>query len=74
MSQFIKQKVIVLVLGILVFSGSLATKCVSMNNQPYMVIQTLIDLNPDGLHYYPFIISLAGVMDVVILRKIHLVE
>ena len=29
-----------------------------MNNQPCMVRPTPIDLNPDELHYYPFIISL----------------
>ena len=29
-----------------------------MNNQPCMVRQMLINLNPDELHYYPFIISM----------------
>ena len=29
----------------LIFSASLATKCVSLNNEPYMIRSTLIDLN-----------------------------
>ena len=40
------------------FSESLTTKCVSLNDEPYMVIPTLIDLNPFELKYYPFMISL----------------
>ena len=42
------------------FGGSLATKCVSMNNQQWMVRPVLIDSIPDELHYYSFIISLDG--------------
>ena len=40
------------------FSGSLATKCMSLNNEPYMVRPTHIYLNPIELNCYPFIISL----------------
>ena len=54
--------IIALVLLVLSFGGSLATKCISMNNQPCMVRPTVIDLNPDKLFYYPFIISLGTVM------------
>ena len=40
------------------FSESLATKCVSLNDEPCMVSPTVIDLNPIELKYYPFMISL----------------
>ena len=40
------------------FSGYLATKCVSLSNEPCMVRPTAIDLNPIELNYYPFMISL----------------
>ena len=33
-------------IGLLNFSGSLATNCGSLNNEPYMIRPTLIDLNP----------------------------
>ena len=36
----------------------LSIKCVSVNNQQYIVRPTLINLNPDELHYYPFIVSI----------------
>ena len=49
----IKQVFIVL----LSFSSSLATKCVSLNDEPCIVRPTLIDLNPES-KYYPFMISL----------------
>ena len=49
---------IVLVLMLLFFGGLLAIKCVSMNNQPYVVRLTLVDLNLDKLHYYSFVISM----------------
>ena len=35
-----------LFIGLLGFSGSLATKCVSLNNEPCMIRPTLTDLNP----------------------------
>ena len=49
---------IVPVLFLLSYDGSLAIKCVSVNNQPCMVRQMLIDFHPDELHYYPFIIGI----------------
>ena len=36
----------------------MARKCACMNNQPFMVRPTPIDLNPDKLYYYPFIMSM----------------
>ena len=43
---------------LLSFSSSLATKCLSFNDEPCMVRPTLIDLNPVALKYYPLMISL----------------
>ena len=43
---------------LLSFSESLATKCLSLNDEPWMVRPTLIDLNPVKLKYYSFMISL----------------
>ena len=43
------------------FSSSLAleqTKCVSLNDDPFTLGPTLIDLNPVKLKYYPFMIIL----------------
>ena len=40
------------------FSGSLATQCAYLSNDPFMVRPTLIDINPVELNYYPFMISL----------------
>ena len=54
MFRVIKQLLIVL----LSFSGSLATKCVSLGNEPHMAGPALIDLNPIELNYHPFMISL----------------
>ena len=54
MFKLIKQAVVAL----LTFTGSLATKCMSLNSEPYIVRSTVIDLNPDELNYYPFMISL----------------
>ena len=39
-------------------SESLATKCSSLNEEPYMFKSALIDLYPIELNYYPFMISL----------------
>ena len=47
-----------LIIVLLSFSESLATKCLFLNDEPYMVRSTLIDLNPIELKYYPFMISL----------------
>ena len=66
MSEFVKKNLT----GLLNFSGSLAsmvnvfslTACISLNNQPYMAIPTLIDLNPNEynqkFHYYSFTANL----------------
>ena len=40
------------------FSGSFATKSVSLNTEPYMVTPTHIDLNAIEPDYYPFMFSL----------------
>ena len=42
-------------LVLLGFGRPLTIKCILVNNQPYMVRPTLIDLNPDELRNYPFI-------------------
>ena len=47
-----------LFIGLLSFSSSLATKCVSLNDEPCMIRPTLIYINPVELKYYPFVISL----------------
>ena len=58
MLRFIKQVFIAL----LSFSGSLATKCISLIKEPCLTRPYLIDLNPDeisqGLCHCPFMISL----------------
>ena len=43
---------------LLSFSSSLATKCLSLNDEPCMVRPTLIDFNHVELKYYPLMISL----------------
>lgn len=58
MSGFLKQALIILVLMLLGFGGLLTTKCVSLDNQTRTVTSTDIDLNPDQLHLYPFVVSL----------------
>ena len=54
MSWLVKQ-VFIALLG---FSGSLATKLVSWNNEHCMARPTLIDLNPIELDYYPLMVSI----------------
>ena len=54
MFSVIKQVFMIL----LSFSSSLATKCVSLNDEPCIVRSTIIDLNPVELKCYPLIISL----------------
>ena len=44
--------------GFLIFSRSLATKCLSLNNEQRMASPFLIDLNLVELKYYLFMISL----------------
>ena len=34
------------------------TKCLFLNDEPYMVRPTIIDMNPNKLTCYPFMISL----------------
>ena len=40
------------------FSESLATKCLFLNDEPYMGKPTLINMNPVELKYYQFMVSL----------------
>ena len=57
MFSLIKQLFIIL----LSFTESLArdqTKCLFLNDEPYMVRPTLIEYNPVGLTYHSFMISL----------------
>ena len=54
MFSLIKQVFIVL----LTSSSSLATKCLSSNDEPCMVRSILTDLNLAEVKYYPFMISL----------------
>ena len=54
MSGFIRQGFIAL----LIFNGSLAFKCMSLNNEPCMTRRTLVYLNSVELSYYRLIISL----------------
>ena len=34
-----------------------STKCMSLNNELFLAIPTLINLNPNKLHYYPFMVN-----------------
>ena len=54
MFKIIKQVFIALLL----FVESLATKCMSLNNELCLIRPTLIDLNPFENNYHPFMISL----------------
>ena len=54
MFEFVKQAFTAL----LSFTRSLVTKCLSLNNVPCLARSTLIDLNPDELHYNPLMVSL----------------
>ena len=45
-------------LVLLSFSESLAIKCLFLNDEPCMVRPTIIDMNPNELRYYLFMISL----------------
>ena len=46
-----------LFIALLSFSSPLATKCVSLNDEPCVLRPTLIDLSPVEIKYYPFMIS-----------------
>ena len=39
------------------FSNSLVIKCLFLNDEPCMVRPTLIDMNPNEIKYYSFMIS-----------------
>ena len=41
-----------------VLGGSLATKCISLDNEPCLLRPIVIDLNCDKLRYYSFFFSL----------------
>ena len=58
MSGFINQTLMVLVMLLLAFGGSLGTKYVYLNNQPYTTRSILADFNTDKLCHYPFMDSL----------------
>ena len=45
-------------IALLSFSRSIATKCVSLNNEPCITRSTFIDLNPVELDYYLSMIEL----------------
>ena len=45
-------------IALLSFSGFLATKRVSLNNEPCMTRSPLTDFNPAELNYYPLMVSL----------------
>ena len=47
-----------MVIALLTFSRSLATKCKSFNNEPCIIRLTLIDLNLVDINYYLFMIIL----------------
>ena len=53
-----RQSFIIIMLMLLGFVRLLSIKYVSMNSHQCMVRPTLIDLNLDEFHYYPFIISM----------------
>ena len=57
MPGFIKQMLIVLVLVLSCFGGSLTIKYTSMYIQPLLNIGTVVDMNLDQLHYHSFIVS-----------------
>ena len=47
-----------MLIRLLSFSESLATKCMSSNSEQCITRPVLIDLNPVELNYYSFMISL----------------
>ena len=42
------------------FSRSIATKCISLNNEIWLATPVLIDLNSNELHYCPFMVSVSN--------------
>ena len=57
---------------LLSFSRSLATKCMSINKEPCTIRPTVINLNPVELKYDPFMINLDKCSGVVILLMNYL--
>ena len=49
---------------LLSFSKSLAIKFLFLN-EPCMIRETIIDMNPNELRYYPFMVILINVLEVV---------
>ena len=50
--------IIILILDMMVLVSDFS-KCISLNNESCLDKYILIDLNPNELHYYPFVLSLA---------------
>ena len=78
MFKFMFNYVIVFFIVLLPFSGSLDTKCISLDNELCLVRPTLIDLNSNvhnqRLRHYPFMVSLDRCDEVVILLRVCQVE
>lgn len=58
MPVFIRQTLIVLVLVLVGFGGSLPAKSLPMNSETSMIKTTFIDVNSVYFHYYLFLVSL----------------
>ena len=54
----LNKQVLILLLSFGRFLARDQTKCLFLNDEPCMVIPTLIDMNPVEFKYYPFMISL----------------
>ena len=54
----LNKQVFILLLSFGRFLARDQTKCLFLNDEPCMVIPTLIDMNPVEFKYYPFMISL----------------
>ena len=54
------------------------TKCVSLNNQQWIIQPNLISLQPNqysqGLRFFPFAVNLDGLLEAVILLMTYLIE
>ena len=59
---------------LLSFIRTLATKCISSNNQLCLTRPAYIDLNPNELHCHLFWLVYIDAMEVLIFLMIHLVE
>ena len=47
-----------MLIALLNFAGTLAAKCMSLNNEPHMIRPILMGLNPIEVNYYQFMIKL----------------